>query len=272
MAFPGGMLMDRILPHNVAVFYEDYYTRKGVDVFWDQRVVKLSGSRGRVERVELRRGRCGGEAAAEDVEEGDEEDDTEVVEASLVVAGIGTRPNAELFKEQLEMSSGGIDVDGQLRSSAPNVYAVGDVAAFPLLRDGGRKGRQEHVTHARQSAMHVVSAILDPGNTSSYDYLPVYYSRFFNLSWEFHGIRQERGLLFGDLEKGKFGMYFVDGDNRIVGAFLEGGTSEELEWIRSVARARPKCVDGLGAKGLEFAAQVARMPAQPSMSDGQSLP
>lgn len=47
--------------------------------------------------------------------------------------------------------------------------------------------RQEHVTHARLSAAHAVSHIMDPGNTPAYDYLPFFYSREFHLSWQFYG-------------------------------------------------------------------------------------
>lgn len=61
---------------------------------------------------------------------------------------------------QLELAAGGIKVDGTFATSAPDVYAIGDVAAFPLLREGGAVVRQEHVTHARASAAHAVKAAL----------------------------------------------------------------------------------------------------------------
>lgn len=51
-------------------------------------------------------------------------------------------------------------VDAHFRTSVPGVWAVGDVAAFPLMRAGGALVRQEHVTHARASATHAVKVIL----------------------------------------------------------------------------------------------------------------
>lgn len=36
-------------------------------------------------------------------------------------------------------------VNGQLQSSDPDVYVIGDVAAFPQPRFGGAVTRQEHV-------------------------------------------------------------------------------------------------------------------------------
>jgi hypothetical protein len=73
-------------------------------------------------------------------------------------------------------------VDGNLKTSNPDVYAVGDVAAFPLLKYGVTT-RQEHVTNARSSAIHAIASILDPA-TPPYDYLPFFYSRVYNLSWQ----------------------------------------------------------------------------------------
>lgn len=40
---------------------------------------------------------------------------------------------------------------------------MGDVAAFPLLCEGDKRVRTEHVTHARDSAAHVVRCILGEG-------------------------------------------------------------------------------------------------------------
>ena len=42
---------------------------------------------------------------------------------------------------------------------------------------------QEHVQNCRTSAQHAVASMLDP-STGDYDYLPYFYSRIFNLSWQ----------------------------------------------------------------------------------------
>lgn len=61
---------------------------------------------------------------------------------------------------QLELAAGGIKVNSQLQTSNPDVYAVGDVAAFPLQATGGGHARQEHIVNARMTAKHAVNAIL----------------------------------------------------------------------------------------------------------------
>lgn len=50
-----------------------------------------------------------------------------------------------------------------LQTSVGGVYAIGDVASFPLLCAGGVAVRQEHVTHARSSAAQAAAAITGEG-------------------------------------------------------------------------------------------------------------
>lgn len=56
------------------------------------------------------------------------------------------------MQDQLEAEAGGIRVDGHMRTSNADVYAIGDVAAFPLPLLGGRVVRQEHVTNCERWA------------------------------------------------------------------------------------------------------------------------
>ena len=88
----------------------------------------------------------------------------EKIPGRLVVVGTGARSNKELFADQLDIDAGGIKTNGLLQSSNPDVYAIGDVAAFPLKKYGGHYQRQEHVTNCRLSAIHAVSVIMAPGN------------------------------------------------------------------------------------------------------------
>ena len=48
------------------------------------------------------------------------------------------------------------------------------------------------------------------GKTTPYDYLPFFYSRVFNLSWQFWGFNEAQQVAhFGDFEAGKFGAFWV---------------------------------------------------------------
>lgn len=43
-----------------------------------------------------------------------------------------------------------------------------------------------------------------------YDYLPYFYSRVFNLSWQFWGSASGEVVHYGDFEAANFGAYWVD--------------------------------------------------------------
>lgn len=48
-----------------------------------------------------------------------------------------------------------MQVNSQLQTSNPDVYAAGDIAAFPLTMYGGKVTRQEHVVNARLVQVHL---------------------------------------------------------------------------------------------------------------------
>lgn len=172
--------------------------------------------------------------------------------ANLVVVGIGIRANTNLFEGQLAIEKGGIKVNGKLRSSNSSVYAVGDVAAFPVKMYGDL-GHLEHVDHARKSAAHAVHAIMEPDKTADYDYLPFFYSRVFTLSWQFFGENMGDPVFFGEPAKGKFGTFYVD-KGHLVGVFLEGGSKEEYVAMAKAARMRPVVEDRnvLAGQGIGY--------------------
>jgi len=69
---------------------------------------------------------------------------------------------------------------------------------------------------ARSSAVHAVRSILaDEGGSSAgpYNYLPYFYSRFFDFSWKFYGVAEGDVHHFGTFTEGeKFGaVWFRDG-------------------------------------------------------------
>ncbi|RVW46611.1 Monodehydroascorbate reductase 4, peroxisomal [Vitis vinifera] len=180
--------------------------------------------------------------------------------ADMVVVGIGIRPNTGLFEGQLTLEKGGIKVNGWMQSSNSSVYAVGDVAAFPVKLFGETR-RLEHVDSARKSARHAVTAIMEPAKTSEFDYLPFFYSRVFTLSWQFYGDSVGEVVHYGDFSGSTFGAYWVS-KGQLVGSFLEGGTKEEYEAIAKATKLKPDVEDlaELERQGLGFALAVSRKP------------
>lgn len=181
----------------------------------------------------------------------------------MVVVGIGIRPNTSLFEGQLTLEKGGIKVNGKMQSSNSSVYAVGDVAAFPVKLFNEMR-RLEHVDFARKSARHAVAAIMEPEKTGDFDYVPFFYSRVFALSWQFYGDNGGEAVHFGDFSGSTFGAYWVN-KGHLVGSFLEGGTKEEYAAIAMVTSLKPAIEDlaELENQGLSYAMAVSREPPPP---------
>eukprot|EP00475_Leptophrys_vorax_P024577 TRINITY_DN3396_c0_g4_i1.p1 TRINITY_DN3396_c0_g4~~TRINITY_DN3396_c0_g4_i1.p1 ORF type:complete len:473 (-),score=53.34 TRINITY_DN3396_c0_g4_i1:2-1309(-) len=242
MVYPEPFCMPRLFTPELAAFYEAYYQSKGVIVTKGTVVTGFeSDADGHVKSATLKSG--------------------ESLDADLVVVGVGARPNVGLFKEQLEMDKGGIKVDARFLTSAPGVYAVGDVATFPLPKYGEPR-RVEHVDHARKSVQQAVKAIkaAESGQQASdYEYLPYFYSRSFDLSWQFYGDNVADATVHFDLPTGevakpsKLGAYWVKG-GKVVGVFLESGSPDENKAIAKVSREQPEVnVEALAVEGLGFA-------------------
>ncbi|XP_074576187.1 monodehydroascorbate reductase 2, peroxisomal-like [Curcuma longa] len=234
MVFPDAYCMSRLFTPKIADFYENYYKSKGVAFIKRNALASFDNDSERmVEAVILKDGTRR--------------------PADIVVVSIGIRPNTDLFEDQLQLEKGGIKVNGRMQSSDPSVYAVGDVAAFPVKLFGNEIRRHEHVDAARKTAKHAVAAIMTC-NAGDLDYLPFIYSRVFALSWQFYGDNVGRVVHYGDFASGKFGAYWID-KGVVVGAFLEGGNRDDHEAIAKVVRSKAAMNDvaELQRAGLEFA-------------------
>ncbi len=93
--------------------------RAAVEVITENTIASVHSEGGSVKAVELRDGR--------------------IVPCELLIFGIGVRPNAALAKEAGITVNRGIVVDEYMRTTAPDVYAAGDVAeAYDLVVDMNR--------------------------------------------------------------------------------------------------------------------------------------
>ena len=85
--------------------------------------------------------------------------DSGTIEADFLVVGAGVRPRTALAEAAGLRVDRGVVVDSRLRTSAPDVYAVGDLARFPNAATGDLI-RVEHWVHAERQGQHAAQAIL----------------------------------------------------------------------------------------------------------------
>ena len=144
--------------------------------------------------------------------------DGRVFEADLVLVGIGVLPNTELAVEAgLEVTDAphpAVVVDSSLRTSDPDVFATGDVCAWPCLPLGGRRIHVEHWANAYDGAPVAARSML--GMPATHDVLPFFWSDQFDIGMEYAGHVVDPAtatmVTRGDVEGREFmAFWLVDG-------------------------------------------------------------
>lgn len=108
----------------------------------------------------------------------------EHVKADFVVAGVGVRPNVELAERAGLTVDKGIVVDAQLRTSAPGVFAAGDVARYPDARTGQRI-RVEHWVAAQRQGRAAARIML--GANETFTAVPFFWSAHYDATISYVG-------------------------------------------------------------------------------------
>ena len=104
--------------------------------------------------------------------------------ADVVVTAVGVRPDVGWLASSDVALDNGVAVDGQLRSSVPGVYAVGDCAAFWSGRFK-RRLRTEHWDGALRAPAVLAANLL--GGAESYDPVPYFWSEQFGRMMQYVG-------------------------------------------------------------------------------------
>jgi 3-phenylpropionate/trans-cinnamate dioxygenase ferredoxin reductase subunit len=227
MVFPDHRLLERVVPEELSAFLRRMYEDRGVRILPGITARKLSGK--------------GGVAEAQ-LDGGDS------LSVNMVVMAVGIELNTQLARDAgLELTKqGAIVVDEYLRTSDHDIYAAGDIAAWPsltfreaALSGGPKRLRVEHWDVARSQGLRAGANMA--GDQAPYTRLPYFYSDLFEFSFEAWGDLSEwdTTVLRGDLESGSF-AYFYFRETRLVGVLAVGRPDDERRPMQELVRLGPQ--------------------------------
>lgn len=173
--------------------------------------------------------------------------DGRTVAADVVVCGIGAIPDVALARRAgLTIGSGGgVRCDNVLRTSAPGVFAAGDVCEYDSVVHG-RTLRVEHEDVAAAQGAAVARGML--GATAPYDVVPHFWSEL--ADWT--ALRSvgpaagwDQEVVRGTIDDGAFSVFYLAG-GRVQAALAVGGGDDDLERGRALIASD----EAVGAGGL----------------------
>jgi len=213
---------ERIFGPEIGSFYRDVQAQHGVELALGDGVEAFEGD-GRINGVRTSRGR--------------------VVDCDFAVVGVGVAPRVELALEANLGVDDGVLVDEHLQTSAPNVFAAGDVAnAWHPFYD--RRIRIEHWANALNQGPAAARSML--GEQVSYDRIPYFFSDQYDVGMEYSGFAPEwdEVVFRGDRGSGAFIAFWLK-DGRVL-AGMNVNVWDVNEQVQALIRSRrPVDIDAL---------------------------
>jgi len=163
--------------------------------------------------------------------------DGSTVAADAVLVAVGAAANIGLAERAgLATGNGGVLVDAALRTSNPDIFAVGDIAAaqHPVF---GTRIRTEHWANALKQPAVAAAGML--GKPQEYTELPYFFTDQYDLGMEYvgHAPEYDRVLFRGDVSGREFTAFWLDDANRVL-AGMNVNIWEGLDDIKALVRSR----------------------------------
>ena len=182
-------VLARVAGEELSEFYQKEHRDHGVDLRTEVMVECLEGDGHKVTGVKL----AGGE----------------VIPAEAVIVGIGIVPAVGPLISAGASGANGVDVDEYCRTSLPDIYAIGDCAAFACEYAGGNVMRVESVQNANDMATCVAKALC--GDEKPYHAFPWFWSNQYDLRLQTAGINMgfDKTVIRGNPDERAFSVVYL---------------------------------------------------------------
>lgn len=182
-------VLARVAGQELSDFYQAEHRAHGVDLRLETMVERLEGAGGHVTGVKLASG--------------------EIIEADMVVVGIGIVPSIGPLIAAGAAGGNGVDVDEFCRTTLDDIYAIGDCAAHANPFADNAVIRLESVQNAHDMAATAARAIC--GDKQPYHAFPWFWSNQYDLKLQTAGLSMEydQTVLRGDPATRKFSVIYL---------------------------------------------------------------
>lgn len=208
--------LEAALGPELGAVYRDLHAEHGVVLHFGAGVEEVTGA-GKAEEVRL--------------------SDGTVLAAETVVVGIGATPRTELAEAAGLQVSNGVVTDEHLATSAPDVYAAGDVASVFYPRYQAHV-RLEHWAGALNQGPAAARSML--GQDAPYDETPYFYSDQYDFGMEYRGWAPayDRVVFRGDVAARAFIAFWLS--DGVPLAAMNANIWDAGEAIEALLRAAPR--------------------------------
>lgn len=159
-------VLARVAGEPLSRFYENEHRAHGIELRTEVQLERIEGNHGAV---------CGVRLA-----------DGELIAADMVIVGIGIIPAIEPLRKAGVVIGNGVEVDEHCRTSASNIYAIGDCAAHANQFARGARIRLESVQNASDMAQTTAHTIT--GAPQAYHAAPWFWSNQYDLKLQTIGL------------------------------------------------------------------------------------
>ena len=218
-------LLARVASPPLSDFFAAAHRAHGVEIYTGAQVVGLVGQGGHVSGVRLA--------------------DGSVLACDAALIGVGAVPNEEIAAAAGLACANGVVVDGQARTSDPDIFAVGDLTDRPLALYG-RRGRLESVPNALEQARQAASAIT--GRAAPGPEVPWFWSDQYDIKLQIAGLPFDvaRLVVRGDPARGAFAVFHLDAGGRVQCVESVNTPAEFMGGRQLIAKRKPVDADALG--------------------------